>query len=170
MKKLAISLVALVMSVFTLTTAANAALVNTPVDPSEYLTFGTEDWAWASPCAPVNGCSVFDLSTQGPLGWAVATTGQLDAVIALAGGLAQFVSLFSATDICASRYFTTASQCDYGDGGIGAIFNYSGVGIFAGDAAVETFAVRVSAVPVPAGIVLMLGGLGLLGALKRRKV
>jgi hypothetical protein len=170
MKRIAISLVALLMSVFTLTTAANAALINTPVDPSEYITLGSEEWAWTSPCAPVGGCVPFDLSLQGTLGWAVATTSQIDAVIALAGGLTQFVNLFAVTDVCAAAYFNSVfANCQFADGYAGNIFNYSATSN-PGNQGLETLAVRVSAVPVPAGVLLMLGGLGLLGALKRRKV
>ena len=148
--------------------SANAALVDAPVDPSEFITIGGADWAWAGPCAPFEpSCGVIDLSFQAPLGWALASTLQIDAVILAVGGLTSWVDLFQVDDICASRFFSNSfSHCDYSDGDLGGIYNYSG-NTFGEHPALEVFAVRVSTVPVPAALPLFLSGLGLLGFVRK---
>jgi len=170
MKKIFTVLFALLMGAHVFTTSASASIVNTPVDASEYITIGGADWAWAGPCsafAPT--CGAIDLSLQGSLGWAVASTAQIDAVVLAIGGLAAWVAQFEPGDICASRFFSNDhNHCDYPDGSAGYIFNFSGNSL-PGEAYLETFAIRVSAVPVPAAGFLLLGGIGMLAANKRRK-
>lgn len=172
MKKLVTLLFALLMGIHAFSTPASAALVDAPVDPSAYITVGGSDWAWASPCnAVAPTCGGIDFSYQGPLGWALATTSQIDSAIAAAGGIGGWVSLFQPGNICASRFFSTSySHCDYNDPiSYGLVYNWSGNTLYPEYAVFnEVFAIRVGAVPVPAAGFLLLGGLGLLAAKKRR--
>lgn len=170
MKRVLAALFAALISTQMFSGAAKAALVDAPVDASEYITVGGVDWAWAGPCAPfAPSCGPIDLSYQGGQGWALASVAQVDAVIALFG-LSNWVALFSGNDVCASRYFSdTWSNCDYGDANSGYIYNYS----FGQppNPAEEVFAVRVGMppVPVPASLPLLLAGLGAFGALRLRR-
>lgn len=169
MKRFLAIIAATFLAVQGMATGAQAALVNAPVDSSEYITIGGFDWAWAGPCAPeAPSCGVIDMSFQGPLGWAVTTGSQITDIIASVGGLKSWVDLFAATDICASRFFSSLySHCDYNDGYAGYIFG------LAGDPGANTneevFVVRVSAVPVPASLPLLIGGVALLGLIGRAK-
>lgn len=154
----------------------HATIVNAPVDSADYITIDGLDWAWAAPCNPVlPSCGVIDLTFQGPLGWSLASTSQIDGAIATAGGLANWVNLFQPSDICASRFFNNSwSHCDYGDALDGYIYNYSGNVDGApgrvGEEFNEVFAVRGQvAVPAPDGLPLFILGIALtlLGARKR---
>jgi len=172
MKKLATLLFAGLVGMHMSATTASAAVVDAPVDPSDYISIGGADWAWASPCNAVDPtCGGIDFSYQGLQGWALATTAQIDAAISAAGGIIGWVALFQPGDICASRFFSTVySHCDYNDPlSYNLVYNWSGnttnpeYAVFN-----EVFAVRVSPVPVPAAGFLLMGGLGLLAAMKRR--
>ncbi len=151
---------------------AYAAIMDAPVDPADYITINGVDWAWAGPCAPFSpSCGEIDLSFQGPLGWDVASTALIDAVIADVGGITNWVALFQPNDVCASRFFSNNwEHCDYGDAASGYVENWSlgnGPSMYN-----ETFAVRnavVEPVPVPASLPLLLAGIALLGASRRAK-
>ena len=171
MKRLVTLLFAALVGIHTFGNSASAAPVNAPVDASDFITVGGYDWAWASPCNAVDPtCGAIDFSYQGMQGWALATTSQIDAAISAAGGILGWVAQFEPGDICASRFFTVYSHCDYNDPKqYNLVYNWSGNTTNPGDAIYnEVFAVRVSAVPIPAAGLLLMGGLGLLAAMKRR--
>ena len=162
MKKFLAFFAGVIFSLHGMVTSAEAAVIDAPVDSSEYITIDGVDWAWAGPCAPYEpSCGVIDMSYQGPLGWAVATASQITAAITAAGGLTAWVDQFALGDICASAYFNvTYSHCDYSDGYRGYIFDYLGnpdSGMFD-----EVFVLRgtpLPPVPVPASLPLLIGGI-----------
>ncbi|MHA6261951.1 PEP-CTERM sorting domain-containing protein [Arenibacterium sp. CAU 1754] len=164
-------LVALVLGLQFYATDAEAALVDAPVAASDYITFGGADWAYASPCAPfAPSCGVIDLSYQGGLGWALPSIAQMDAAIAAAGGAAAWTAMFQNIGACAAEYFSSSySHCDYSQATNGDIYNYSANVIDANAYYDEVFVVRVAAVPVPASLPLIVGGLGLMGFVARRR-
>ena len=171
MKKLLTLLFALALGMHTFTSDAKAAILDAPVDPADFLNINGADWAWAGPCAPFSpSCGEIDLSFQGAQGWAIATASQIADVIAFSGGLSAFVDLFEPGNVCASRFFSNNwSHCDYSDARLGYIHNLAGLPD--PNPAEEVFVVRgnLSPIPVPAALPLLLAGIGLLGAMKRRK-
>lgn len=163
-------LAAMVLGFQMYATNADAALVNAPVAASDYITFGGDDWAYASPCAPfAPSCSVIDLSYQGAQGWALPSIAQMDAAIAAAGGAASWTAMFQSIGACAAEYFSNYSHCDYSQATNGDIYNYSANVIDSNAYYDEVFVVRVAAVPVPASLPLIVGGLGLMGFVARRR-
>ena len=143
-----------------------AGPINEPVPEAAFITVGSLDWAWASPCNINSGCSAIDLTYQSTLGWRIPT-------------LEEFLARPEASafgDKCASAWFDVSySHCDFTDPGDGylADFGYNitphGASLYS-----DTWLVRDSAsgaVPEAATWALMLSGFGLVGAaMRRRKV
>jgi hypothetical protein len=144
---------------------SSAAVINAPVPGTHYISFGGNDWAWAMPCPATGGAcgdgSALDLSFQGAQGWRLPTLAELAAGPTPA-------DFGTATNFkCASAYFSNYSHCDYSDAVAGAIFGSATGGNWYDD----TWVIRTvnGAVPEPASWALMIGGLGLAGALMRRR-
>jgi PEP-CTERM motif len=164
-KTLALSASALVVSV--LAVPAQAA-INAPVPTANYIVFGGDDWAWASPCPPSGGfgnimCGTgdtVDFSYQATQGWRLATaadlaTGPTVADFGTAGNFA-----------CAAAWFTRSyDYCDYGDAAAGAVHNSPGGNVWYA----ETWVIRDGGVPEPASWAMMIAGFGLVGATMRRR-
>jgi len=149
--------------VFCVATPA-VAQINAPVPAANYITFGGNDWAWASPCPPSGGIpgttcgtgATVDFTYQGTQGWRLPTAAELAA--------GPSVSDFGTSSAfkCASAWFTTYSHCDYGDAAGGAVFGAPGGDVWYA----ETWVIR-GAVPEAATWAMMLGGFGLVGAAMR---
>lgn len=163
---------ALMMGIQVFATGAVAS-IDSAVDSSEYVTIGGADWAWANPCNDSDPtCGAIDMSYQSTQGWALASTAQIDAIIASVGGLTDWVALFQPGNVCATAYFSDFyTHCDYSDAlDFSLVDNWSGNTLYPEyEQYNEVFVVRVAAVPVPAAGLLLLTGLGLVGAAKRRK-
>lgn len=157
-------------------TGAIAATIDAPVPSSLIKNVLGSEWAWASPCDPTTGCLgtyPFDLSFQGPLGWAIPTAPQITTAIDSVGGTASWASLFSDAN-CAIQYFTNdtfntgRTDCDITDVQDGFIWNYNGNQ----EIRMETFVVRTDTppppIPLPGAFVLMLGAIGALMGLRRK--
>ncbi|WP_333570909.1 PEPxxWA-CTERM sorting domain-containing protein [Sphingomonas sp.] len=147
------------------------AQINAPVPTANYITFGGNDWAWASPCPPSGGykgetCgdgSAINLSYQGTLGWRLPTATEL----AAGPSVTNFGTWNSFA--CASAWFTASySHCDYGDAQSGAVFGTAGGNVWYA----ETWVIRGdSAVPEPAAWAMLIGGFAISGgALRRRRL
>jgi len=143
-----------------------SAQINAPVPVTNYITFGGNDWAWASPCPPSGGipgttCGTgapVDFTYQGTQGWRLPTAAELAAgpTVADFGTPGAFA--------CASAWFTSAySHCDYGDAASGAVFGAPGGNVWYA----ETWVIR--GVPEPASWALMLGGFGAIGGTLRSR-
>lgn len=134
------------------------AIQNVPVPTSNYIVFGGNDWAWASPCSP-GGCwagAEIDMSYQSTQGWRIATTADLATGPQQSDFLRPDGSL-----ICASNWFTMFNHCDYGD----PVWNQGQPG---GVSWAETWTVR-DGVPEPAGWAMMILGFGLVGVATRSR-
>lgn len=147
--------------------APASAAINTPIPSANYISFGSNDWAWASPC-PASGGScgtgeAIDLSYQGTQGWRLPTLAELEA----GPTVADFGTPYDFA--CASAWFTSSyGHCDYGDAQGGAVFGSSGGGVWYA----ETWVLRASdwsAVPEPATWAMMIAGFGLIGGAVRRR-
>ena len=164
------------------------AVTDTPLPTNAFITFNGYDWAWASPCAPsaaTDFCAAYptDLSYQGTLGWGLPTEAEINAAVAAAGGLTGWANLFVFSGAyksvggkgfqdfaCAATFFTNLTNCDYTDvTSIGDIYNYTGPGAYGPDSYQETFALRQTAVPLPAALPFFASGLGGLGLLRWRR-
>lgn len=155
--------------------AANASLINAPVDPMQIVNYQGLDWVWASPCGGDvnNSCAPIDFSYQAALGWRLPTATEV--TLHIASDISAFVNAFKTAGgyACASAWFNNQySHCDVGDAQGGYIWNLgpnNQPGGYNGYAS-ETFAVRgmVSPVPVPAGMALLGLGLAALGAVRRK--
>ena len=167
-------------------TASQAALLDAPVADNAYITMNGFDWAWASPLAEGS----VDLSFQAQFGWRLPTVDELLSFAPLAtdflfdggnvplGGNDPVSGAEFRFDInneivsdgaCAAAYFSNFSHCDFGNG-LGQDANpwalMPGAPSFA-----ETLVVRVvdvAPVPLPGAAGLMLGGVGVFAAMKRR--
>ncbi|KRB42667.1 PEPxxWA-CTERM sorting domain-containing protein [Phenylobacterium sp. Root700] len=150
--------------------APASAAINAPIPSANYISFGANDWAWASPCPPSGGANgttcgtgpVLDLGYQSTQGWRLPTGAEL----AAGPSVADFGTASSFA--CASAWFTTYSHCDYGDAQGGAIFGAAG----GGNWYAETWVVRSTdwgAVPEPATWAMMIVGFGLVGGAVRRR-
>ena len=143
------------------------AAINAPVPVANYITFGGNDWAWASPCPPSGAgqgttCgdgSPIDLSYQSTQGWRLPTAAELAA--------GPSVSDFGTPSVfaCASAWFSNYSHCDYSDAASGAVYGSPGGGVWYA----ETWAIRDGAVPEPAVWAMMISGLALVGGVMRRR-
>ena len=161
---------------------AEAALIDAPVADNAYISIGDRDWAWAGPCSAVEpSCGAIDLSYQAGQGWRLPTIAEMDAAISAAGGVVAWANQFvfpgansnngSADFACASAYFSNRwDHCDF-DVALNGIFNselavnqYGFNPSFA-----ETFVVRVSAVPLPGALPLLLAAFGATAAVGRRR-
>ena len=147
-------------SLLTVVAASPAeAIINAPVPTANYITFGGNDWAWASPCpATPASCGTgegVDFSFQAGQGWRLPTLSELLARPSVAdfGPIGSFA--------CASAYFTSYSHCDYNDAASGNIYGLVGADNFA-----ETWVIRGAAapsVPEPATWAMMMLGFGIAG-------
>ncbi|ARE42120.1 hypothetical protein RGUI_3979 [Rhodovulum sp. P5] len=172
-----------------LATAASAANIEAPLPDNAYITMGGLDWAWAYPYNSDH--SGFDLSYQSAYGWRLATADELlsapspsdfifdGANVPLGGtdpisGATFHVvdALLTGDAACATPYFSSGSwnHCDWGD----APGNLGPEGPWWGQPGAETYAellvVRVAAdIPVPAGLGLLITGLGALVGMKHRR-
>ncbi len=167
MIKKTVALAALATGMAGLATPA-AAILNVPVPAANYIVFGGNDWAWASPCPPsgsANGTqcgqpNTVDFTYQATQGWRLPTAAELAAgpVAADFGNAGNFA--------CASAWFNTVyTHCDYGDAAGGAVFGGAGGGNWYD----ETWVIRSAAVPEPASWALMIGGFAMVGATMRRR-
>lgn len=144
------------------------AVLNVPVPAENYITFGGNDWAWASPCPP-SGASAgqscgspnsVDLSYQGTQGWRLPTAAEL-----LAGPSPSDFGTASNFKCAAAWFNTLYTHCDFGDGS--SVWADSNSPWYS-----ETWVIRSAvsgAVPEPAAWAMMIGGLGLVGATMRRR-
>ncbi len=166
---LAASIVSVSLAAAPATASAQAA--------NSFITFGSLDWAWASPCASgIGGSCGADVDLT--LGWRFATPDEwltrpeasdfLDAGGNYAGANGQMR--------CASYFFGSGySHCDYFNSFDGAqvddlVMSGPGVGAQVGHA--ETWLVRraVSAVPEPGTYAMVAAGLaGIFGIARRRR-
>lgn len=165
MIKKTLTLAALAVGMTGLATPA-AAIINAPVPVANYITFGGNDWAWASPCPPSGSAgevqcgqpNMVDFTYQATQGWRLPTAAELAAGPTAAN--------FGTADSfkCASAWFNTVyTHCDYSDAAGGAVFG-SATG---GNWYDETWVIRT--VPEPMTWALMLAGFGLVGTSMRRR-
>ena len=163
------ALAALALGAAGVSAPASAAL-NVPVPSANYISFGANDWAWASPCPPSGGAnggqcgggSVVALGYQSTQGWRLPTAGEL----AAGPSVADFGT--PGAFACASSWFSSYAHCDYGDAQSGLIFGSAG----GGSQFDETWVVRSTdwgAVPEPATWAMMIVGFGLVGGAVRRR-
>lgn len=166
------ALAAVALGAATIAAPASAAIINAPVPSANYITFGSNDWAWASPCPPSGGAQgttcgagpLLDLSYQSTQGWRLPTAAEL----AAGPSVSDFGT--SSSFACASSWFNSIySHCDYSDAQGGAVFGSpGGSGWYA-----ETWVLRSSdwgsAVPEPATWAMMIAGFGLVGSVVRRR-
>ncbi len=154
----------------TMSAPAFAAINNTPVPITNYITFGGNDWAWAMPCPVVQQQGVacgdsptLDLSFQSAYGWHVATA------LELASGPVASDFGSSGNFKCAAAWFNNLySHCDFIDANSGAIYNGAGGGLWYD----ETWVTRVSGgggIPEPATWAMMIIGFGMVGTAMRRR-
>lgn len=151
--------------------APASAAINTPVPSANYISFGSNDWAWASPCPPAGSAQAascgsgpqLDLSYQGTQGWRLPTAAEL----AAGPSVADFGT--PSAFVCASAWFNSFyTHCDYDDAQGGAIFGSTGGGNWYD----ETWVLRSSnwsAVPESATWAMMIVGFGLVGGVARRR-
>ena len=164
------------------------AIVNTPVASNAYITIGSLDWAWASPCGAFGSCGDIDLTYQATQGWRLPTAAEF-AVHPIAsqfvfaganvpnGGSDAFGNTFQAGSpgadgACATAYFSNFyTHCDWSDGVAGNWFDPSSPNV--PYSVPETLLVRsamVGGVPEPETWGLLIAGFGLVGtALRRRR-
>lgn len=166
---------------------ADAALYDNPVASNAYITMGGLDWAWAS--AAEYSVFAIDLSYQSQFGWRLPTAAELlNAPVAqdflFSGGNVPYNgtdplsgSYFAYRDAsytgdgaCAAAYFSNATNCDWGNapGTLNDPQPWQGQAGAPGYA--EGLVVRgISPVPIPAAGFLLVGALGGLAAVRRRK-
>ena len=171
---------------------AHAIPINSLVPSNAYIVFDNIDWAWGGPCAFSGGCGDGTLAYQGTQGWALPSAADL-AIVNTADSVdpGTFAELFlnnpggnvpggGGTDpvsgafftdapltagSCATPYFSTAQTwCDATDGVEGFWAGAARVPFTPGNA--EQLYVRSanSGVPEPGTWVMMLLGVGLIGA------
>lgn len=159
-----------------------SAIVNAPVSANAYITIGSLQWAWASPCGAVESCGDIDLSYQATQGWRLPTAAEFAnhptaeqfvfvGANVPAFGADSFGNTFQAGSpgaaaACATAFFSPFyTHCDWSDGLSGYWYDPS---IPGGQGVPETLLVR-SAVPEPASWGLLIAGFALVGVSARRR-
>jgi hypothetical protein len=147
---------------------AHALLYTTELDADAYVTLGSYDLAWASPCSDgvlESSCGAVDLSVQAAYGWSIMDSALYSllgvdastfAVGYVSGNTQEYAGVNYAN---AAGWFQNHSHIDISDGLAGS---WSFVDVADGASYWETIAYRASAV-VPEPSIITLFGLGLVG-------
>lgn len=180
-------------------TSSQAALIETALPTSAYITLNGFDWAWGASCVTkgASDCDTPDTAFQATFGWRVAETTDMGlaptaldflfpgANVAFNGTDPVSGAAFEYTNTaytnaasagaCANAYFTLGdgnNTCDWGNGGEQ---NFNTLGWFNQNGESRFFAemlfVRdIAPIPVPAAVWLFSSGLlGLIGITRRKK-
>ncbi len=149
---------------------AHALLYTSELDADAYVTLGSYDLAWASPCSDgvlESSCGAVDLSVQAAYGWSIMDSAlfsslSVDASTFIVGYSSGNTQVQSGVNYAkASGWFTNHGHIDVSDGLNG---NWSYVDIADAHGYMESIVYRTSAgAVVPEPSIIALFGLGLVG-------
>jgi hypothetical protein len=149
---------------------AHALLLTSELDADAYVTLGSYDLAWASPCSDgilESSCGSVDLSVQAAYGWSIMDSAlfsslSVDASTFAVGYSSSNTQLASGINYAkAAGWFTNHGHIDVSDGLNG---NWSFVDVADANSYMESIVYRKSAgAVVPEPSIIALFGLGLVG-------